>query len=518
MTISHRIGLKPEQKIWLCPYSHLSEKLAEILKKQDISIQGFLDQKKTGENIRSYKDFNLKKDERIFIVSPNHALTIYQTLIHQGLPAKALSLIDYVSSAEQPFRLRTELEWRFISSVKAGLLALYKRIHSCLKHHLACNNKALLISPGFVDLNIKDLYIELDKTGSIKPCIATDNLEQIRRLKKFNINTVKLNSPLFLWRALRAKIKVLDHNPVSSWHKLALKDSISIQLWHGIPLKKIGHLSNYKQWHYDMVVSTSPFVTDYAFKPLFSAKRILECGYPRNDILTSTVVQPECQDKRLALVNRPIYDWLIHGKRKFIVYMPTWRQPGSMQNPLNLDDLNRFAKNRDLILIIKHHPFIRPGSFYSCLNEDADSERFHFRGEHSENVLFYPSTDDIYPLLAHSQALITDYSSVYFDYLLVNKPLIFFCYDRMQYVSKHGDFMLDFNTYTPGEKPQNAEELMRAIDNTGKEDRFRNAREKLYRQLFRNETHGKSGQILAGAIASMTDKPRQEQETEALIQ
>ncbi len=477
-------------RFWLTPFTPVAEKLSRDLLAAGVNIAGYIDKQKQGSNITTPEALELARDERILILSPNHALDIYLTLRKKGIKPGQLIL------------LRSRLPYQTVSYRRLWLeqaLARFKpaclrRLQHVLRGRWQDSRTVLLLGKDFVDLNIKDVYISLSQTADLQPVIATDNTVQRQQLRSAGFNVISLHSWYFLWYCLRARVKVLDHSPVNAELLYALLYSRTVQIWHGIPLKKIGHLVNYKMVHYDLVVSTSPFVTEYAFAELFSTTQFVECGYPRNDVLTCGV-----NDRRqLALVNQPIYQWLAQHNRSLVVYMPTWRDDSLSANPIELEALNQFAKAQELTIVIKMHPFIRPEAFFDTL----DTGKYRFTADYSENIVFYPSTDDIYPLLSRSVMLITDYSSVYFDYLLVDKPILFFVYDLARYIEKQGDFMLAFDDFTPGDKAFNFAELIQMLLQNLQQDNWQHSRQQLRDRLF-SHADGTSAARLSGHIAGL---------------
>jgi CDP-glycerol glycerophosphotransferase (TagB/SpsB family) len=204
----------------------------------------------------------------------------------------------------------------------------------------------------------------------------------------------------------------------------------------------------------------------------------------------------------LSLVNKGIYEFIQTCPLKIIIYMPTWRENSFNSNPINLDNLNKFAQDNGLFIIMKMHPFIRRDSFFDSIEQD----KYLFKDDYSFNITFYPSTDDIYPILSHSDMLITDYSSIYFDYLLVNKPIVFFIYDKNEYLKYRGDFMLEFRDFTPGLKPENIHELKENILSALNNDTFYTEREKLRQKLFDVKSSGHSSEIIFNEIKNLSEK------------
>ncbi len=257
-------------------------------------------------------------------------------------------------------------------------------------------------------------------------------------------------------------------------------------------------MTNYKKVKYDLMISTSDFVTEYSFSRLFDYKNIINSGYPRNDVLANGVLD----DRELVMAHKGIYHFVKSCDKKVVIYMPTWRPYFHIKNPIDLDDLNDFAKKNDFLFIIKSHPFTRNDNFY---DSTFDEIKYKFSENYQENVLFYPATDDIYPLLSLSDLLITDYSSIYFDYLLINKPILFFIYDKDVYLEENGDFMLDFDEYTPGKKIVSYTELRSSIVFNLKDDEFRNERENIKRKFF-SFLSGNSSKLIFSEIQHLNEK------------
>lgn len=103
---------------------------------------------------------------------------------------------------------------------------------------------------------------------------------------------------------------------------------------------------------------------------------------------------------------------------------------------------------------------------------------------------------DIYPILKYSDILISDYSSVYFDFLYTNKPIIFFCYDYKEWVESEGSVVLDYFSYSPGDKCYTFIELLNSILTNLKEDKYIGDRKRVFDQMFENKTQSASKLIL----------------------
>ena len=258
-----------------------------------------------------------------------------------------------------------------------------------------------------------------------------------------------------------------------------------IQIWHGAPLKHI-ELDLYKKrlkkmpiWLrpflklqkavigryavYDVVVATSQkFIAD-AFQQCFKARQFIATGYPRNDILFGWP-NPGSVAYRLSWVNvdkqtmENVTEYKSRG-HTICLYVPTFRK--DLDNPLgskvDLARLSAFASRYNLLIVLKLHPFMSA----------------QYGTSHHPNLLEYSPAKDVYPLMALSDLLITDYSSIFFDFLLLDRPIVFFAYDLENYLSNDRNMYFDYDSMTPGAKCRSYDELEfqleRIVKNGGKD-------------------------------------------------
>ena len=135
--------------------------------------------------------------------------------------------------------------------------------------------------------------------------------------------------------------------------------------------------------------------------------------------------------------------------------MPTHRKEGSgeISDLFNIDlkKINQSLKNLNTKLYVKLH--------YYHLN------KHNFRNY--SHIYFITDNDilqDIYTILTEFDLLITDYSSVHFDFLLTNKPIIFAPFDKEKYLMEDREFYYNYNDVTPGPKASNWSELLVYIE------------------------------------------------------
>jgi CDP-glycerol glycerophosphotransferase len=244
-----------------------------------------------------------------------------------------------------------------------------------------------------------------------------------------------------------------------------------VQIWHGAPLKHIEldlhnrRISNSPlpvktalnmQKHiigrypvYDIVVSTSHKFIEHAFQSAFRAGRFASTGYPRNDIFFGWP-EKNTTAYRLSRLNVDIgaiqqVQNAKSGGKIICLYAPTYRK--NMTSPfdsvIDLNNLSDFAGRHNILIVLKLHPVVQGRrAFHEC-----------------PNILAYDSLGDVYPLMPLCDILITDYSSIYFDYLLLGKPIVFFPYDLESYLEEDSNMYFNYGEMTPGPKCRTQKEL-----------------------------------------------------------
>ena len=238
--------------------------------------------------------------------------------------------------------------------------------------------------------------------------------------------------------------------------------NVFIETWHGTPLKRLvfdqeevcGASPLYKAQFYsqsrlwDYLISDNRFSTE-AFKSAFLFdNEILETGYPRNDILYA----PNKEELILSLKKK----LGIPTDKKTILYAPTWRDDeyygkGQYKFALKLNlNLLRQALGDEYVVLLRTHYFIADSL------DTTGLEDFAF------NLSKY---DDISELYLISDILITDYSSVFFDYANLKRPILFYTYDLDKYRDMLRGFYLDIETEVPGPLLFTDEEVIDAIKN-----------------------------------------------------
>jgi len=142
----------------------------------------------------------------------------------------------------------------------------------------------------------------------------------------------------------------------------------------------------------------------------------------------------------------------ISPEKKVIMYAPTWRVRNQFNMKIDIQELKKQIQD-DYVLMLRIHPFAVKG-----LKEDL-------LDEFVINVSNYPSVEELY--LA-SDIVITDYSSVMFDYAILNRPMLFFTYDLEDYRDTLRGFNFDFVAEAPGPLLKTSDEVIQSIVNIDK--------------------------------------------------
>lgn len=250
-------------------------------------------------------------------------------------------------------------------------------------------------------------------------------------------------------------------------HWIPKKDQVYVQCWHGTPLKRLGYditnsdnaMNTVKEIRakyrtdaerFDYIISSCPFVTEKFTSAwnLDASDRygdVLETGYPRNDFL-NVFSDRDADDVRRKL-------GICDCDRKVILYAPTWRdnqhdsESGYVyRSSVDFDYLREQLEDEYIILFRAHY----------LVADDFDFEAY--RG-FIHDVSGYDDINDLYII---ADLLITDYSSVFFDYAILNRPILFYMYDMEEYRDEMRGFYLDVSEL-PGNVVKNEHELVNSI-------------------------------------------------------
>ena len=303
-----------------------------------------------------------------------------------------------------------------------------------------------------------------------------DFLQNLLEEKQIKVKFITRNSLTGLYYYLRSKFVFFSHGIYKG--VIIPKSHIVVNLWHGMPIKKIGLLDSSDQVSNASLVTVTSKKYQKIFGKAFDMREdnVLITGQPRCDeLFTSRVIA----DNVPFLMNR----------KKNIVWMPTYRRSikGDIRvdgkyvdgfEVLNLQDLNKldnYLEQHNYSFIIKLHPM-------DVLN--------NYEFDVYQNITIIKDIDisdcniTLYELLSCSDLLLTDYSSVYIDYLLTNKPVAFFMSDFDDYLNHRGFVFNNPVDIMPGKFISNYNELIFYLDEIFSGfDEFKEQRKKVNKML-----------------------------------
>jgi CDP-glycerol glycerophosphotransferase (TagB/SpsB family) len=292
--------------------------------------------------------------------------------------------------------------------------------------------------------------------------------------KKYDVELIKINEPKDIKKILQDN----NFDLICSTHLNSLYDEniLNVELWHGFPLKKIGTRTNLfynsftenKKKNITKVVSYSELYSSL-FNASFpnSPDKYEICGMPRNDLLFI-----KNKDLMIDLFGKEIIN------KKVIIYMPTyrvWKVDMNVNGNRGWDNIFGF----DEFDLLKFVNYLRENNlFFICKLHHMEYNQLNEEEyiEYSDVVRFINELDleewqiDLYEVLANIDLLITDYSSVYFDMLLKDIPMLFIPTDKEFYEKNRGFNFEPYEFWTPGPKVYNQSEFFREIDNVFRND------------------------------------------------
>ncbi|MGI6264789.1 MAG: CDP-glycerol glycerophosphotransferase family protein [Acutalibacteraceae bacterium] len=290
---------------------------------------------------------------------------------------------------------------------------------------------------------------------------------------------VKKRSLRGLWAFWRSGVVFHTHGIFGN---IPVRGQTLVSLWHGMPLKTIMDLDpahrDYPPFGFDYTIATSPLFAGIMSRAFScDSSRCLVVGQPRNDLL---------------------FDGAPDGKETTVLWMPTYRQSvkgdiridgSAPQNGIafldrdGIERLNAFMTQNDIRLIIKVHPM---------------QDLTPFQGLDASHIQWIKEYDGaLYRLVGQADALLTDYSSVYIDYLLLDRPIGFVVDDWDAYRDSRGFVFDDPKSMMPGAFIADEERLYAFLRDvkTGR-DPYRDDRRRVARQCHAHTDAGSCARLL----------------------
>lgn len=454
-----------DKRLFIAPYTPKTTMfLRELQKRTEFTFLGFLDNFQTGENISKPQDI-AEPFDAVLILSENYGDAIFDDFSKKMSPRKLIKVESSggVYTYLDANTVQQNLKRQAPKKRRQFFLKYFTKVLDLLGYK---RYGFVFVSKGSVTSNNKALFAHCHREKL--PCvILTDNKKELQELRELGMNGVGLESLRAYGLMAKAKWIIQDQANVTEEINLLSPKQKTVQMWHGIPLKRLNPITTVT---YDYLVSTSDFVNETTLSKVINAREYKDFGYPRNDLL----LKEEHDAYDLLFCDKAIYQFArsCHGnEHKIFLYLPTHRESNNAAKiSLDFEMLNEHLKSLTATLIVKLHHFAQTQPQKSDYS----------------NILFHTAHGDVYPLLQYTDILITDYSSVYFDFLLLNRPIIFFDYDREEYEANMQGFLYAYEEFTPGVHVVNQEDLQRAIQQilTSHADEFRERRERLVHILY----------------------------------
>ena len=296
-----------------------------------------------------------------------------------------------------------------------------------------------------------------------------------------NTNTMVVLNKSRLFRRYMQTAKYWVFNYKIADYIKPKKEQVFLQCWHGTPLKRLGcdlkHYDNLLNTPEEMKkrykvevekisyfispsrYATEKFTSAWNLKEVGKENIIIEKGYPRNDYLYNYTRDDVVEIKQAIFGS----NYEQYKNKKIILYAPTYRanQHKSGVGYIYKEEVD-FSKMReilgkDYVILFRPHYFIA---------NVFDFEKY--RGF----VYDVSKVDDINELYVISDMLITDYSSVFFDYANLKRPIIFYMYDLEHYRDKSNGFYIDVETELPGRIIKTDDDLIKEIIRVTKDFKY----------------------------------------------
>lgn len=356
-------------------------------------------------------------------------------------------------------------------------------------------------------------WLHANEKDRIRAVWITRRPELARELRTLGAEAQTPYTLAGIWTCLRASQYIYTHTADDICIWLSGR-ATRTNLWHGIPLKKINfdnrfdryrHARGFKRlvaWPHRfkrLIESHRVLAPSESVASLFAGafrvdpSRIMIHGYPRNDRLVSPDFPDLLLSKEATCLER-VKNLRRQGS-KIVLYMPTFRrneQTGQYREALNAEQLDSDLARLNCHFLIKAHP----------MSTDFSS----FSAAVYQRIIRIPSDLDPYLILPLVDLLVTDYSSIFYDFLVLDRPLIFYPFDMDHYQKMERELYFDYEAHVPGPIARSYDELRTLLNsfaaNNG--DAFVQRRKVLLNQMFPGYGSVASPQITASLVSGQT--------------
>lgn len=238
-----------------------------------------------------------------------------------------------------------------------------------------------------------------------------------------NINYVIAGSQDYFKALSSCKYLINEADFPNYWIKKPKQ--VYVNIWHGTPLKKIGLAQQTKQIHLECNRQRNFNIADYILCPNnFTRDVILDDFYVRNTSKAKLIMKGYPRTGKLLEADNKAVDCNEYK----IAFMPTWREGKRVEEQHEailyfLSKMDQKLTHGEHLYVNLHHKIL---------------EQYNINYEEFYHISPFPKDKDVYEVLCQIDCLITDYSSLMFDFAVTKKPIILYCTDLMQYERERG--------------------------------------------------------------------------------
>ena len=420
----------------------------------------------------------------------------------------------------------------FINNLKQSIFVFLKMlIYWVFSLFIKRDKNIWIISGGhgfrFTD-NSKHFFVYLNKFSTKRVIWITKSIIIRDKLRETGYESYLFNEKQGIYFALKAKVHIVDIDE-NSLNPFTSMTALKLNLWHGILMKNVGEyerefdqerssLYNMKSKIYYTLKKYNLLFLFESIKPGFwlgnhiyflatsettqevftKALRIPKnnffmANYPRNRIL----LQEDLNDRLFIDEEIPVKLKIEDLKKQnysILGYFPTFRRDYDGEILFGLHDENEicrivaFLEENKIALVFKTHAGSKKDKKSQIWKRDVDGKKF-------PNLIEIPKMSDLNPLLTLCDVLLTDYSGVTFDYLWLDRPIIFYPFKHQAYLKKRG-LIHDYSEVTPGRIVNSIDELLQALteyknNKTDFTNEFEEKRKKVKKRFFLREESSK---------------------------
>jgi len=352
---------------------------------------------------------------------------------------------------------------------------------------------------GFPDT--EDSIVELARNLSARGDIETIVLAE-------DVAASAARFPGISWcrkRSLRGFLHYLTARFVFFTHGVYLspkppQSQVCVNIWHGMPIKRVGYMAGRVPPRSTVVIATSPLFSELVGQCFGKPrKEVLVTGLPRNDVLVRSA-RRACEIKEaLGLAGSPV-------QSRLLVWLPTFRRAvrgivctdgKPHESIFGLDDMDigafeTFLRSNNCVCIIKSHPMADEYADHVVSNWI----RIWRDGDLADHGV------SLYEMVGASDLLITDASSVYVDYMILNKPVVMAFPDIEAYRESRGFALEPVEDYFAGPLATSFAELIAGLSESLNNDRYANCREQVAARFHAVRDDGATRRLIVAVMPS----------------